>query len=247
VTDPERLLKISPSAFEQTLIRAAAEEQPSDTLVRRMAVGLNLGDIPGLREPTDSVTGIRRVTQPQASSTAALASSATPASMLTWGAAAVLLGGTLFAGLAGLGSMLGPRDRLPNAPVPQLQVALPVLSDLVPETPKHNSLPSEFVMASEGLALATPSATEARPLVKAKPRATHALSPSSGRQGSGRLNQLRAEIDLLDSARSALEAGRGSDARGALTRYQERFSHPILGAEANALRRKLNGLGDSGE
>jgi hypothetical protein len=83
-------------------------------------------------------------------------------------------------------------------------------------------------------AVAVPAVVEAVPEEPGAREVPSAIPDSS--------NELRAQIELLDAVKHAVNRRDGAEARQLLDRFDEQFPHGVLGSEARTLRRAAQKL-----
>jgi hypothetical protein len=193
---PERLRVVGETDLERRLLEAAAHEQPSPELSKRMARAIGVSPT-SIETPADGTAA--------GSNTASGAGlgSGWP-SVLPWIAAAVL-------GLAVTGAIVG--TRLSTRPVRQERPSLPTVP---PPGVTQPTVPLEIAPAAE--------TQRGAPL------------PARRNQPAKTASDLREQIALLDSARTAMAANADGRALETLRRYQDKYPAGSFRPEAAALK-----------
>lgn len=223
MTDPVRLMDQGATDLERALIDSAAEEMPSGALSKRMLVGLTSAAALGAASTTTAYAATK---------------SATALSTIKWG-----LGGIAALAL-GWGGYVASQDDATSSDAKN-----PVSQGSAPRAPQS----AERATNGEGTADETNAAAPASMDEAAKGAATieeplaPARSPSS-RAAASEPDQLRAELSLLDRARSALKNGDADGALSAVSAYERKFPQGALRQEATVLKvEALKARGSAGQ
>jgi hypothetical protein len=199
---PVRLRVVGATDLEQQLLEAAASEQPSPDLSRRMAQAIGVSLVGGaVASATVAGKGVVTVAGPGAIS-------------------AKLAGGTLWpwicAGLLAFGvagGFVATRAKTAPALAPAARPAWP---------------------AGEGAPAAPAAPADLLPAIAVEPRPTE-TAPSPRRSPVTTASGLRAQIAMIDAARSALADGSSEHALEILRRYQDKYPAGGFRPEAAAL------------
>jgi len=223
--DPGRLVHHHPSVLARSLLTAAINEEPSETLLASTVASIAMGSaVVAIAQASRVVGGS---TPPITVSTASAAASVSGAGVK----GAVILATTVkWVGIASVGGVLalsGVRTfkRETGKPVAQPHLVQP-RSSLRPSEPSSALVP---VAAPVDLSSSTP-ADPVLPPAPTIPRVASSSAPTA------QPLQLSDEANLIDQAREAVAAGDGPGALRILENHRRRFPQPRLQPEALYLR-----------
>ena len=215
--EPRRLLSHGATDFERQLLRAVVSERPSALLRSRMQKGL------GLVGPLAWASSVKAML-------------GSMAAKVTGGVALgtiVAAGGIAAVSLIPGSTAQGPALRVQADARTEAATPAPQLETM----PQALALPPAVVEAEVAAAPEAPAPSEPGAEVTAAPEAALAVDPGAADEADGD-RQLREEIALLDTARSALQRGERDAARESLETYRERFPNGILSREAKVLSKR---------
>jgi len=219
--DPGRLVHHHPSALARSLLTAAINEEPSETLLASTVASIAMGSAVVAIAQASRVAG--GSTPPMTVSTASAAASVSGAGVK---GAVILVTTVKWVGIASVGGVLalsGVRTlkRETRKPVEPPHLVQP-RSSLRPAEPSSAVLP---VAAPIELSSSTPT-DPALPPAPTLPRVAPTAQPL----------QLSDEANLIDQAREAVAGGDGLGALRILEHHRRRFAQPRLQPEALYLR-----------
>jgi hypothetical protein len=209
--DPERLLQRGGTDVERSLLRAGANEEPSDRAMHRAAaaIGVAVG-LSATATGTAAATAVGKVGF---------------WTTFKWvGTAALVIGGI---------SLGAHRINEVNAPqgVITTQVPARVGAD---ETLGGAPVPAEADRAEEADAIE--AQTPAEESVNSKPGARARAKRSATEVPSDPAASIREQTAMIDAARRQLRAGNPGGAVAELDRYHRKYKHGMFGQEAVMLR-----------
>ena len=219
--DPGRLVHHHPSALARSLLTAAINEEPSETLLASTVASIAMGSAVVAIAQASRVAG--GSTPPMTVSTASAAASVSGAGVK---GAVILVTTVKWVGIASVGGVLalsGVRTlkRETRKPVEPPHLVQP-RSSLRPAEPSSAVLP---VAAPIELSSSTPT-DPALPPAPTLPRVAPTAQPL----------QLSDEANLIDEVREAVAGGDGPGALRILENHRRRFPQPRLQPEALYLR-----------
>lgn len=236
---PERLHLDGAVDLERRLLEAAARERPSDELRQRMAAGLGLSLVaPIALDPTSS-NGLTESSASTAGQGSVMAPGVATGANVGQG---VALGSKLLVAL-GSGAVVSVIAVTWFLAAPSTLRSSAGLSGAVSTANVVRSVASVSDVLAPAVLPPAPgeSTSGAGPAISAKPDPVAASdgpvhSTRARDRSSLNADDLREQIALLDSARSALAAGGADRALGALSKYQAKFPRGSFGPEATALK-----------
>jgi len=223
--DPGRLVHHHPSALARSLLTAAINEEPSETLLASTVASIAMGSAVVAIAQASRVAG--GSTPPMTVSTASAAASVSGAGVK---GAVILVTTVKWVGIASVGGVLalsGVRTlkRETRKPVEPPHLVQP-RSSLRPAEPSSAVLP---VAAPIELPSSTPT-DPVSPLIPMLARVASSAAPTA------QTLQLSDEANLIDQAREAVAGGDGLGALRILEHHRRRFAQPRLQPEALYLR-----------